>query len=206
MDHSIEVHDSINVSDHVKVETEIDAVIYRQEFESHLSIYMETQSESELIFTFIYLQIYIECFLHQNMRRIVNMVFKPPRENISSEWMKKESRKVRDKIDAFGTIFHDPMSGQIQGLVDTIKNNFSRVSYIRNQFAHGHKVSAWSDSDGKSGKTSARELLTNERLAKAISEVNELGFAWNTLLDNILPQCKSLRTVEDFKYTEIQES
>ena len=92
MDISINLHDSIGVSDHIKAETEIDAIIYRQEFERHWEEYLKSKSESELILAFIFLQIYIEYFLHQNMRKIIELEFKPPRDAAHITWLSGEKR------------------------------------------------------------------------------------------------------------------
>lgn len=204
MEHSFLIHESIGVSDFFEVKTEIDAIIYRQEFEKYRKVYQDTKSEHDLIFCFIFLQIYVECFLHQNMRKIIELEFKPPRENVLTVWEKAEQRKISEKLDNFITHFFLSIHPEVQVLGALIKDNFKRISYIRNQFAHGHKLSSWSDSDGKKGNTKARSLLTESQLTQSVNEVNELGSAWNDLLNKILPQCKALRGVDDFKFSKMQ--
>lgn len=203
MNHSIELHERIGVSDHVRAETEIDAVIYRQEFERHRAEYLKTKTGGELILAFIFLQIYVECFLHQNMRRVVESEFKPPREGVRATWLDGERRHVPDKIENFATLFFSGESSRVRQLVDCIKDRFAKITYIRNLFAHGHKVAAWSDSTGGSGSTPARELLIEARLNQVATEINELGSAWNELLDDIQPQCNALRGVGDFKFSHL---
>ena len=203
MDLRINLHETIGISDHVKAETEIDAIIYRQEFERHRAEYLKSKTESELILTFIFLQIYSECFLHQNMRKVVELEFKPPRDAVHTAWLAGEKRYIPEKISNFITLFFAPVPNPIQQLTNIIKDRFGKISYIRNQFAHGHKVAAWSDSDGSSGSTPAKSLLTEAQLIQSIAEVNELGLAWNDLLDAVLPQCKALKREEDFKFPSI---
>lgn len=203
MHHSINLNESIKASDSFKIETEIDAIIYRQEFELHRKNYLKSKNESELIFTFIFLQIYVECFLHQNMRRIIQLEFKPPRDAIYMEWLACEARFIPAKIDNFVILFWNPIPEDPQKLLESIKDNFKKTSYIRNQFVHGHKVSAWSDSEGSSGFSPAKLLLTDEQLAMSVTKVNELGVAWNHLLDKTLLQCKALREVESFKFISL---
>ncbi|MEA2113255.1 MAG: hypothetical protein U9P63_01175 [Patescibacteria group bacterium] len=197
------LHENISVSDYVKAETEMDAVIYRQQFEKYRRNYLKTKSKSELIFCFIFLQIYIECFLHQNMRRIIELEFKPPRDNVCTSWLKKEHQFIPKKIDDFTATFFSSVQPNIQKFVDCIKYSFTNVGNIRNLLAHGHKVSSWSDSNGNSGTSPTPSFLTESQLNQSVSEVNKLGVAWNDLLDNILPQCKALRRVDDFKFLNI---
>lgn len=203
MDHVINLNATIGISEYVKAELEIGDLIYRQEFDRHQVEYLKTKAESELIFIFIFLQIYTECFLHQNMRKIVELEFKPPRESIYIKWLKKEKRYVPAKIDNFSSLFFIPIPSHIQQLVDIIKDRFEKISDIRNLFAHGHKVAEWSDSDGNAGSTRAKSLLTETQLNQTIAEINELGLAWGSLLDGILPQCKALTGVGSFKFENI---
>jgi len=203
MGYIIKINDSIGVSEHIKAETEIDAIIYRQEFENHRTEYLRAKKESELVIAFIFLQIYIECFLHQNMRKIVELEFKPPRDNTCSTWLGGEKRYVQAKIDNFATLFFAPVPDDIQQLLIIVKDRFDKISDIRNLFAHGHKIAAWSDSDGNSGSTQAKSLLTETQLNQSVAEVNEMGLAWSTLLDRILTRCKGLRGVDEFKFPSI---
>ncbi len=203
MDYSIDLHETIKVSEYIKAESEIDAVIYRQEFEHHRAEYLKSKAESELIFTFIFLQIYTECFLHQNMRRVVMLEFKPPRDSTYTTWLASEKRYVPEKMDNFIILFFSPAPAPIQQMADIIKDRLGKISSIRNQFAHGHKASAWSDSEGNSGSTPAKLLLTETQLTQSVTEINELGNAWNDLLDSIMPQCKALKRIDDFKFRSI---
>lgn len=203
MDYSINLTENIRVSDFSRVETEFDAIIYRNEFEQHHQEYIKTGSESELILAFIFLQIYVECFLHQNMRRIVELEFKPPREVISIQWLENEHQKIQLKIEKFITLFFSSARSDIKKLTDCINDGFNKISYIRNQFAHGHKIASWSDSHGNSGSTPAHSILKKDQLNQTIIEINESGSAWNKLLDNVLPNLKVLRGVINFKFSNL---
>lgn len=193
-------HEDIKISEHIRIETALDASIYLEEFVRHRIKYFQSKADSELVFTFIFLQIYIECFLHQNMRRIIDFEFKPPRNNIQLQWANAETLNIREKVDNFITLFFAPVPQQVQSVGGIIKNHFKQINDMRNLFAHGHKVATWSDSDGNSGSSTAKLLLTEAQLAQSVFKVNELGVAWNALLDAVLLQCKALRGVEDFKF------
>lgn len=202
-----DIRENIEVIDFYRAETELDAVIYRLEFEKSWKIFQDSQSEERLVFCFLFLQIYIECFLHQNMRRVVELEFKPPRDQVCDAWLKGERRHIPQKIEAFVSTFFSPGGttkietwNEIQQLVEIIKSKFKRISNTRNLFAHGHKISEWSDSNGGSGKSQARSLLTENQLNKTIREINEIGEAWNQLLEIIIVQCKALRQVGSFKF------
>ncbi|GEM_PF-4003452 len=202
-DLSINVHDVVNISESFRLETEIDAIIYRQEFEKYHQSYQTTKSENDLIFCFIFLQMYIECFLHQNMRRIIRLEFKPPRDYVCERWSEgqAEKRHISEKVKSFPTLFFAPILIEIQNPVDLIALRLKRIAYPRNQFVHGHKVASWFDLEKGRGDTDARSLLTGERLMQSLTEANELGDAWNDLLYKILPQCKSARDVNDFQFS-----
>jgi hypothetical protein len=199
----VNLEESIGVSDFHRVELELDSIIHRNEFEKFRSEYLRSNEEKDLIFTFIVLQIYMECFLHQNMRKIVEMEFLPPRQAVREEWLSEpmERRDARDKIDYFVKLFD--LGSLVSTPVSGIKERFTNLTDIRNLLAHGHKIAKWSDSLGNSGTTKARSLLTRDQLTQIEKRVNELGLLWNELLDKIQPQCKVLRRIDDFKFQNI---
>ena len=201
-DLSINVHDEVSVSGSLRLELEINAIIYRSEFEKYRQAYLVSKTENDLIFCFIFLQIYVECFLHQNMRQIIGLEFKPPRDYVCVRWNESqaERRHIPQKIKNFPTLFFAPIPIEILNLIDLIVSFFEKITYPRNKFAHGHKVASWFDSENGRGDTTARLLLTEERLKQALSEANELGVAWNDLLGKILPQCKAQRQLDDFNF------
>lgn len=202
MDYALNLSEHIGISDFSRVELELDSIIHRNEFEKFRSEYLRSNAEKDLIFTFIVLQIYVECFLHQNMRRIVDLEFLPPRQSVRDEWMSGENRDARKKIDHLVKLLDmDPSA--TAPLVNGIKNKFTNITDIRNLLAHGHKISSWSDSSGVSGITEARSLLTRDQLTQTEKEINELGSQWNELLDQIQSECKALRRICDFKFQNI---
>jgi hypothetical protein len=206
MDNSIHLHEDIGVEEYIKAEIGIDAIIYRQEFERHRSEYQRlkaeddnSKTEAELIFAFIFLQIYIECFLHQNMRRIIKAEFEHSNKVLYEAWLAGEKRYVPAKLDVFVNIFFNPNPPHIIiSLVNIIKDNFGKISHIRNLFAHGHKISSWSDSEGNHGATSAKLLLSESQLNQSLKDMNELGVAWNDLLEGVRPQCKAINKESKF--------
>lgn len=204
MHYSIDLEETVKVSDSASVVTEIDAIIYRLEFEKYRETYLKSKLDHELIFCFIFLQIYIECFLHQNMRRVTEMEFKSPRDEIATSWFEGEKRKIPTKVDSFTTNFFPVVSTDVAQFTTLIKERFQNIADIRNRLVHGHKIATWFDSDGDSGISEARSFLTENRLNQSIAEVNELGLAWNDLLRRALPQCKALRRVDDFMFSNIR--
>ncbi len=203
MDLKINVSENAGISEYVKAETEIDAIIYRREFERHEQEYQKAQSDPELVLAFIYLQIYVECFLHQNMRHIVEMEFKPPRDTVAKDWENHEKDDVRQKLDSFIGKLFPTVPANVAQLTQTIKDNFGKVCVMRNYLAHGHKVAAWSDSDGNSGMSRAKSLLTSAQLVQSKADADALGLAWNDLLDLVLAQCQALQRVDSFKFKNL---
>ncbi|MBU1164632.1 hypothetical protein KKA15_03655 [Patescibacteria group bacterium] len=203
MKHFVKLKATIRISEYFKAETEVDAVIYRREFERYYKEYLKTKDSTKLIFTFILLQIYVECFLHQNMRRIICMEFKPPSDGICTTWLEGEKKSVKDKINNFVSLFPGLVPTDTQQLVDIIEDGFKNLSDIRNLFVHGHKVAEWSDSKKAKESSPAKQFLTATQIKKIIAEINALGGAWDKLLDYILPQCKALTRIDNFKFTKI---
>lgn len=199
----INVSDQINISEYINAKFEIDAVIYRDEFFYNYKEYLKTGLKSKLIFSFIFLQIYIECFLHQNMRRIIELEFKNNKKDIYLEWIKKEKNPIEFKMEDFVKIFFS-LQDDIENLKKIIKDEFKKIKDIRNMFVHGHEVATWSDSSGDSGETDPHSFLNVAQLNKSIDEVNMLGNTWNSLLKNILHQCVALKKIEDFKFKKIE--
>lgn len=202
MGYELSLSEHIGVSDFNRIELELDSIIHRNQFEKFRNEYLRGNEEKDLIFTFIILQIYMECFLHQNMRKIVELEFLLPRQTIRKEWALGEGRDVRKKIDCFVELFNVAPSVSSH-LVSGVKDRFTSLTDIRNLLAHGHKIARWSDSSGASGSSKAHSLLTSDQLKQTEKEINEMGLLWNELLDKIQPQCKALRRIDDFKFQNI---
>jgi len=196
---------NIIVDEYIRAELEKSAIIYRNEFEQYRLKYLKSGNDTELILAFILLQIYIECFLHQNMRKIISLEFKSLRESIFNNWINQEKRYIPQKLNSFTSLFFDVVPDNIQESVDIMKDRFEKMSSIRNLLIHGYAISAWSDSEGKSGLSHTKSFLTKNQLDKSIVEVNELGDSWNKLLDIILPKCQDLNRIDQFKFTNISK-
>jgi len=204
---SINVHDVVNISEVVQMETELE-VGYRDEFLRHEKEYLLTKKDEELIFSLIFLQIWVECFLHQNMRRIVTLEFNHSNKPVVDEWLREdeknkgERRYIQQKLEELIKLFYPKIPSEVQTFINDSKDCFNKISDVRNHFVHGRKISAWSDSEGGSGTSNAKLLLSPEQLIITKKNVNNLGLSWNKLLDKILEQCKSLKNIEDFKFKE----
>ena len=203
MDYKLHLNEHVGVSAQVRAETELVAVIYRSEYVKFRSSYLIDRNDADLIFTFIFLQIYVECFLHQNMRKIIELEFKPPRLAVYENWMKHEKRGIPEKVACLVELFQLPL-GTLD-LIKRIKSEFQNISKPRNKFAHGWKISSWHDSLGSSGFSQAKSLITLAKLQQTEASVDALAADWNQLLDQIQPQCKALRRLTDFKLQSLQE-
>lgn len=196
-------HENIGITDFNKVETELDAVIYRNEFYKHYQEYQNTKSEVSLIFSFIFLQIYVECFLHQYMRHIIGFEFMGPRDEVIDEWQKLERLKIKDKIERFCSLFFCPIPPKdIRDLIIDLIDAFSNLTMPRNSFVHGSKIASWASSHG-TGTTNARSLLTEERIIKTIEIANKVGSIWNVLLEKVSTNFTCLGNFQDFKFSQL---
>jgi hypothetical protein len=203
---SIQVHDRVSISESISIETEIDSGIYRDEFEKHRREYSATNSEHHLIFAFIFLHMYMECFLHQRMRQTIEREFTHKDKNIVTNWHEKEEREkmyVNTKLICFTSVFFQPIPENTKKKLNIIIKRYSKLSDIRNRFVHGYKVAAYSDSNGHASKTPTRSLLTQRQLIQVIKHANALGKVWNEILDDVLSRCRSARQVDDFKFTNL---
>lgn len=188
------------IEEKIHTEIQIDPVIFRKEFLRYQNRYLSYNNQNELIHAYIFLQIYIESFLHNYMRHIIGLEFKPPRDEVVRKWYGKERDKIPVKLDSFVSEFFSTIPVDIEKNVSTIKSQFKKISDIRNMFAHGHKVSMGMNTDGTGFISPAGLKLAPWELKQALIDTNELGKAWNDLLNGILPYCKSLRTIKDFKF------
>jgi len=190
----------VKIEETIHLELQIDPVIFRREFIRYQKRYLSLYDKNELVHAYIFLQIYVESFLHNYMRHIIKMEFKPPRDTVVKKWLSKEKDKLPIKLDSFVVQFFPSLPLTVQTEVDIIKDRFKRISDIRNMFAHGHKVSISMTTTGKGVLSPAASKLSPWILKQTLLETNELGTAWNNLLIKIQPKLKALRQIKDFKF------
>lgn len=192
--------ENIRIKDSVSFLLETDAVIYRQELEKYWRDYVVSKTENTLIFMFIFLQIYIECFLHQNMRRIIRMEFQHIDPRLYKEWQDKEDGFVKDKVYFFASSF-ESKNNNLRELESNLVKNFKFITSIRNKLIHGHSISE-SMTDNIRAKSKTKELLNYEYFQKSIEAANNIGKSWNEILDVIKNQFKALRKegIGNFKF------
>ncbi len=195
--------EEIKILDTCQTELELDAIIFRIEFIKRFQNYQENQSEENVIFCFIFLQIYLECFLHQNMRTIVALEFLGDREAITKTWNKRERRYVPEKLDNFLCLFSLSSSQSATNNTEIIKDGLQTITKIRNTLLHGHKIATWTNSRGEQGISDARLMLTPDNVDLVRDVVNNTGKAWNNLLDEVFGSCKALRKINDFKFQSV---
>lgn len=190
----------VNIEETIEMKIFIDPVIFRREFRRYQKRYLAFYDQNQLIHAYLFLQIYIESFLHNYMRHVVELEFKPPRHSVVINWRNNERDKLPIKLEKFATLFFTPVPKNLIDQVDIIKSRFKNVSDIRNMFAHGHEVSIAMTTTGKGVISTAGKKLAPWELKQTLIEVNELGLAWNELLSIIQPHFKSLRMIKDFKF------
>lgn len=211
MEHKITVTETVKLKDNFTWELEVDAVVFRNEFEKYLH---NSQTDNHaIIFAFIFLQIYIEYCLHQNMRRIIRLEFKNTDSQKYQDWIEHEGDFIEDKasvrpgkLSHFIKCFFDANNNVVLNLKSKIEKIFKDVTSIRNRLVHGHKISVSGNSMGNRNISKTKALLTQGSLLNVIKNVNELGGIWNELLDSILSRCKALRSVNDFRFKNLKDT
>ncbi len=195
------IEETISISEEISLMVEKDAIIYRNEFEAFRAKFEEGKKDEELIFAFIFLQVYIECFLHQNMRRVMQLEFEFRRPDLFQIWEKTEKdMHIKEKIGFFISFF---ISGE--KAIEARKEILSQVRHIgkiRNMLVHGHALTR-KISEGKEKKSAALSSLNVETMNGVIAAANRLGEVWNELLDEIGKECKALRSTNMFKFNSI---
>lgn len=190
--------DVIQIQENIKITTELSSIIYLNEFLKYKGAYERDGKNEKLIFTLIFLQIYIECFLHQNMRQIMGMEFEFKNPDLFKKWdSKEEEMYVGEKVNFF-THFFFSKEEKVESL-DLIKNSLREIGYIRNKIVHGYKLRRVVV-NGTTEKSETLSLLSKESLREYLQSANTLGNAWNTLLDEVGKKCKALRGVGSFKF------
>lgn len=193
----VSLKESVNIQDSNSVVIEKDAIIYLNEFLKYKEAYEKEGMDETLIFAFIFLQIYIECFLHQSMRRVMHMEFGFKEPVLFQQWDSSEEKMYIGKKIEFFTSFFMPEEQSIESKKIIVKS-FNDIGQVRNKLVHGYKLSR-GIANGKTHKSEALSLLNIESLQKSLQSANELGSAWNDLLDEIFKACRALRSVDDFK-------
>jgi hypothetical protein len=179
-------------------ESEIGEIIFRNEFAKYLKEYERHQSKHQLIFAFIFLQIYVESFLHHNMRRIIRHEYGIRAPKAIDDWKKSEKRKLHTKLKSFAEYFFTQNDRpDIQAM---IIDPYQKIANIRHKFVHGHSISQRSDDQGNVEESEAMEALNFDNLSQAIETANQIGHAWNALLDQLSPKCRALCNVDSFKF------
>ena len=216
MDHKTTLKETINIREEITWELETDAVIFRNEFNYYLEKFKKDKSEHILIFVFIMLQIYVEYFLHQNMRRVIRFEFEHNNKSKYEEWIKNEFQYIPDKkikggikkgkISIFIEYFLLNSNHEATMTKEQIESVFNEITKIRNLFVHGHKISLSGNADSSHVEISkAKGYLTENMLKLIIKNVNLLGKNWDRLLDLALSNCKSLniKVIGDFKFDNL---
>lgn len=194
---------SIKISENVKCELTKGPNMFLDQFYHYKELCDNDNNIKYIIFCFVFLQIYIECFLHYNIRNVVKMEFKSPRDSIKNSWVSdaNEGMYIRDKITAFAKLFFN--NGEADSEIKNIIDNFQLISDIRNSIAHGHEISEWADSSGQGQKSETMSYLNILELEKQINNVNNLGNNWNLLLNKIYSVCVNIKDKNLFKFKKI---
>ena len=210
MDHKITLEETINIREEIAWELETDAVIFRNEFNYYLEKFKKDKSEHILIFVFIMLQIYVEYFLHQNMRRVVKLEFEntKSKELKYKKWieLKNEKLSIGKKISHFIQCFSLESDDEVIDIIKEIEIIFKEITDIRNLLVHGHKIYLAGNADSSYIEVSeAKGYLDEDVLIEIIKNINNLGKNWNKLLDLASSNCKALNTkrIGDFKFDSL---
>ncbi|MEA2088744.1 MAG: hypothetical protein U9O55_02815 [Patescibacteria group bacterium] len=204
MDHKIILKENINICEETAWELETDAIIFRNEFNYYLKKFERDKSEHTLILIFIMLQIYIEYFLHQNMRHVIRLEFKRNNRSKYEEWIKNEKLNIKRKLFYFVKYFLLEKKNEAILAKKEIEKIFKEITDIRNLLVHGHKISLAGSADSNHIEISkTKGYLTENILKLIIGKVNLLGKNWNKLLNLVLSNCKALKRIDDFKFDNL---
>ncbi|MDA2921787.1 hypothetical protein MYX07_00795 [Patescibacteria group bacterium AH-259-L07] len=208
--HKFILKDELKIDDSIVWELEIDAIIFRNEFDRYLMQFRKDKSEKTLVFVFIMLQIYLECFLHQNMRHIIGLEFKHRDELKYKKWIKNERLNIDDrkteqgKLSLFIEYFSLENDPEVIVAKQVIERIFKKMTKIRNLLVHGHKISLAGNVDSSHIEVSEAGGYLNEDMLKEIfKDINQLGESWNKLLVSVLDKCRSLKKISDFKFDNL---
>lgn len=213
MNHKITLEETINIHEEIAWELEMDAVIFRDEFNYYLEKFKKDKSgkmisDKILVFVFIMLQIYVEYFLHQNMRRVIKLEFENTKSNELKykEWieLKNEKLSISKKIPRFIQCFSLESDDKVIAIKKEIEIIFKEITDIRNLLVHGHKIYLAGNADSSHIEVSeTRGYLDETVLIEIIEDVNNLGKNWNKLLDIVFDKCKALKKIDDFKFNNL---
>ena len=220
MSNKNKIKEKIGIQESLSVEVEKNPVIYRRKFlEEYKKCEKNNFAENNIIFCFIFLQIYFECFFHFRLRKLVELEFKLSNPDIWEKWIdcnnKKciERRYVQDKkgrkgkLSEFIKYFNFENNKEIKKLKKEIEKELQDITNIRDLLVHGHKIAEGNNFNNQEYKTKVKKYLTEESLKEAIEKVNKGATAWNNFFDKLLPLLKTnYETVKNFKFEKIELS
>lgn len=216
---NIFIREKVGVKEGVGWKLEIGTSVFRKEFEYYLAKYNSTKEEKDLIFVFIMLQIYVENFLHNKIRKLVNFEFSYD-HNKKERWKKDcELKYISDLTDKkTGKILR---LGKLSSLINfwclqenkkvgkhknAIEEKFKKITKIRNALIHGHEIyTSGSSEDDLRVTSETKEYLTDKNLKEIIIEVNDLSKNWNKLLDIFLKNARAIKSINMLYFEEIKK-
>lgn len=195
----------MHLHDNWEFKTTTDAVIFLNEFKKY---YMNISAEPgnyNHFFAIIFLQIYVEYFLHQYMRLVSNMT------PLNKNFAQFEHLHLRDKKD-------EPWTGKISkfiqcfALIDDsiaikaktdMDSALKKLNRVRNSIVHGHDFSKTFATNRDHAELSiALKRLNNTSIEILIGETNKIGIGWNTILERLF--LKSQEPGNTWRFNEVK--
>jgi hypothetical protein len=187
-DLSINVSDSIAVTEAISYTSHLSPGIYREEFERYRSLIQDGDGGKAYALSYILLQIYVENHIHYFLRFLIGDGFS---HAPVSCWKVKDY--VDKKLQCFRSVLDQHGIQYTPTLFDAIDTNFRYLSDIRNLLAHGHPVTAMYDG-GAVSISEAKAYLEPKRFMDTLNKANLVVDAWNTLIDEVGQQTVLLQS------------
>ncbi len=162
--------------------------LFKKEFQKYKEIYLENNSDADLVMSYILLQLFIENHFHYYLRFMIGGGFKSG--VIATGW--KEMDYPDGKLVCLEVFLKKNNFVFTSALLAKIKDNYKRITNIRNALAHGHEVTTTFDSVKKDSK--AKGFLNRQKFNQTCLLANEIADAWNALLIELQEQKELLES------------
>ncbi len=190
-----------------------DCIIFLTEFKKYYKNIGQEPGNYNHFFAALFLQVYVEYFLHQFIRTMTSMsLFKEEAKALEYCPLKDRIKPpTPGKLTLFVKLFCTSLPMQIKDLIEDINKNLKILDKIRNSIVHGHDFSKTFTLDQEKAVLSpALEKIENTPIDYLIERANHIGSNWNLILDFLLSKAKDpaykfhFQEVESFKWNMLE--
>jgi hypothetical protein len=194
MNKKIMISDKTKITESIKITTSLNLpTIYYKEFFIYRNKYLESNLDSDLVMSYILLQLFLENHFSYYLRFLIGGGL---RKEIKGY---KEKLNIYNKYDDKGVIKE---KGKISIFFDYLTENsfvvnsndflkiltlYAEISKIRNLFIHGHPVTE-TNNNGSTSISESKDFLNRPKFGYICDKSNQICECWNRIMCDLQNQ------------------